>query len=49
MLGVSEHLVDAKTEAGDSKVDWVRWVAINRPIPPRIAELLDLIDRRLGR
>ncbi len=47
--GVHEYLEHAKTEVGSSKVDRVRWVALNRPIPPRIAELLDLIDQRIGR
>jgi predicted ATPase len=47
--GVAEHLAEAKGEVGGGKVDQVHWVALNRPIPPRIEELLELIDHRIGR
>ncbi len=47
--GVREYLDEAKAEVSGGKVDRVRWVALNRPIPLRIAEVLDLIDRRIGR
>ncbi len=48
-LSVGWHLVEARAGVGGNKVDWVRYVALNCPIPPRIIEILEQVDRKIGR